>query len=106
MGWFNTYADDEARSLTRRVVTEADLTSLPLTEWTDDELGLRLAVLYPQVDGYEHKTAPDEVKVEIRSLMTEIERRGYDPASNLIFNERNSGWGWLPGFWKRKDCVE
>lgn len=99
MGYFN--ADEVTNNGLTRVV-KVDLTTLPLIEWTDDELGLRLAVLYPKVDGYGHLTATDQVKEEITSLMREIERRGYDPLSNLIYNERNSGWGWLPGFQKRR----
>jgi len=100
MSWFNTYERD-GDGLTRKVVTEVDLTSVPLIEWTDDELGFRLAFLYPQVDGYGHLTASEEVKAEINALLAEIERRGYNPISNLQFNERNTGWGWLPGFQKR-----
>lgn len=97
MSWFNTYKGD-GDGLTRTVLTTEDLSDLPLLRWTDNELGFRLAFLYPQVDGYGHLTAPEEVKVEIRSLMKEIERRGYDSISNLRLNERCTGWGWLPGF--------
>ena len=76
MSWFNTYDRD---GLTRVVKTQVDLKELPLDQWTDNELGYRLAVLYPEVDGYGHLTASEETNKEIASLMKEIERRGYDP---------------------------
>lgn len=94
---FNTYPSD-GDGLTRKVVTEVALADLPLAEWTDDELGYRLAVIYPKVDGREHLTATDEIKAEVVALMAEIERRGYDPVSNLQYNERVTGFGWLSGF--------
>lgn len=100
MTWFNAY-ESYGDGLTRKVVTEVNLREVPLTEWTDDELGFRLAVIFPQVDGYGHLTADDTVKAEVRSLMAEIERRGFDATSNLRYNERCTGWGWLPGFQKR-----
>ena len=101
MGWFNTYERD-GDGLTRRVVTKVDLTDMALTEWTDNELGFRLAVIYPQVDGHEHLTAPASIMAEVRNLMQEIERRGYDATSNLRYNERCTGWGWLPGFTRKE----
>ena len=82
---------------------EHDLTAIPLSGWTDDELGFRLAVLYPQIDGFEHLTAPEEVKTEVRRLMEEIKRRGFDPISNLMLNDRVVGFGWLPGFQKLEE---
>lgn len=97
MSWFNTYKSD-GDGLTRKVVTKVDLTRVPLADWTDDELGFRLAVIYPEVDGYEHLSASDAVKTEVSSLMAEIERRGYDATSNLRYNEQNTGRGWLSGF--------
>lgn len=100
MSWFNTYTRD-GDGFTREVVTKVNLRDLPLSEWTDNELGFRLAVIFPQVDGYGHLTASEEVKAEVSRLRDEIERRGYDWTSNLRFNERNTGWGWLPGFQKR-----
>lgn len=101
-GWFNTY-DSDGDGLTRKVVTKVDLSALPYSEWTDDELGFRLAVVYPEVDGYGHLTASEEVKAEVRALMEAIESRGYDPSSNLRYNERCKGWGWLPGFQKLRE---
>lgn len=107
MSWFNTYPSRDGDALTRtgvitenavRIVTKDDLSKLPLGEWTLDELGLRLAVLYPQVDGYGHQTAPEEVITEVEDLMREIRSRGYDPVSNLQYNERFQGWGWLNWF--------
>jgi hypothetical protein len=59
----------------------------------------RLFDLYPLVDGYEHKTASDEVKWEVDFLIKEIERKGYRPIDHLLANERNSGWGWLDWFY-------
>jgi hypothetical protein len=102
VSWFNTY-DSDGNGLTRVVRTTVDLDSLPLNEWTLDELGFRLAVIYPQVDGHEHLTASQEVRWEVAGLMQEIERRGFNSSSNLMFNERNTGWGWLPGFRKLKE---
>jgi hypothetical protein len=99
VSWFNTYERD-GDGLTRVVKTEVDLSELPFVQRTNNELGFRLAVLYPQIDGYEHLTASDEVKTEINSLIGEIRRRGLDPVSNLQWNERCQGWGWLPGFKK------
>lgn len=96
---FNTYEGD-GDGLTRKVVTHVDLTTLSLDEWTLDELGFRLAVIYPQVDGYGHLTASTEVKAEVWRLLSEIQRRGYDPTSNLRLNERVTGFGWQPGFRK------
>lgn len=86
-----------------RIVTKTDLSELPLTEWTRDELGLRLAFIYPQVDGYGHETAPEEVITEVEDLMREIRSRGFDPVSNLIYNERVQGWGWLNWFDRLKE---
>lgn len=97
MSWFNTYATD-GDGLTRTVTSKVSLRRIPLPGWTLDELGYRLAVLFPQVDGYGHDTAPDEVKSEIESLMAEIKARGYDPISNLRWNENVTGWGWLNWF--------
>lgn len=101
MGWFNTY-DSDGDGLIREVKTYVDLTTVPLTEWTDNELGFRLAFLYQKVDGYGHLTASQEVKDEVQRLADEIERRGYDWTSNLKHNERVTGWGWLPGFQKKE----
>ena len=97
MTWFNASDGD---GLTRVVRTEIDLSDMPLHDWTDNELGYRLALLYPQVDGFEYETAPEEVKTEVAQLLGEIERRGYKPHSNLQWNEKCQGWGWLPGFQK------
>lgn len=99
MSAFNAYRrNGDREGFTRRIVTLVDLRTLPLSEWSDDELGFRLAAIYPKVDGYEHLTASDEIKAEVASLMDEITRRGYDPTSNLRYNERVVGWGWQPGF--------
>lgn len=103
MSWFNTYESVEGDALTRKVVTTVDLSKLPLADWTLEELGRRLAVLYPKVDGYGYLTADAEVIAETRALMTEIGDRGYDPISNLRYNERFSGWGWLNWFDKKED---
>lgn len=100
MVWFNTY-DSDGDGLIREVRTYVNLAEVGLAEWTDKELGFRLAFLYPRVDGCEHETAPQEVKDEIERLKAEIERRGYSWYSNLRINERYKGWGWLPGFWKK-----
>jgi hypothetical protein len=100
MSWFNTYERD-GDGLTRVVRTEIDLSEMLLRDWTEEELGFRLAVIYPQVDGHEHLTAPEEIKTEVEQLLAEIERRGWDPHSNLMWNERCVGFGWQPGFWKR-----
>jgi hypothetical protein len=95
--WFNNYPSD-GDGLTREIVTRLDLRDVPLSDWTDRELGFRLAVIYPQVDGYHHKVAPLAIKDEVEGLFAEITRRGYDPVSNLMHNERNKGWGWISGF--------
>lgn len=100
MSWFNTYERD-GDGLTRTVTLTVDLDDLPLPQWTLEEVGYRLAVIFPQVDGYGHLTASESVKTEVRGLMAEIERRGYDPTHNLRANERNTGWGWLPWFGRR-----
>lgn len=105
MSWFNTYPSREGAALTRTVVTRVDLSRLPLGDWTLDELGRRLAVLYPQVDGYGHQTALEEVITEVEDLMREIRSRGFDPASNLQYNERFQGWGWLNWFDKVKEAA-
>lgn len=101
MTHFNTYKSD-GDGLSRQVVTTVDLTSLPLSQWSEDELGFRLAVIFPQVDGHGHLTASDEVKAEVGALRDELERRGLDWTSNLRRNERITGFGWLPGFQKRR----
>lgn len=103
MAFNAVYAGDDSRSLVRRVVQEVDLTTIPLTDWTDDELGFRLAVVYGHLDGYGHLTATEDQKTEARTLMQEIESRGYDPVSNLMLNERVQGFGWLRGFEKRQE---
>jgi hypothetical protein len=100
VSWFNTYESD-GDGLTRRVVTHVDLSDMPIQWWTLHELGYRLAVIYPQVDGREHETASEAIKTEVRGLMAEIERRGYDPIHNLQVNERITGFGWLPWFGKK-----
>ena len=97
VAWFNNYEED-GDGLTRIVKTEVDLRTVALKEWTEDELGFRLAAIYPEVDGHAHVTASQQTVDEVTALMEEIRRRGFDPTSNLRFNERNSGWGWLPGF--------
>ena len=102
MSWFNTYAR-HGDGLTRVVKTKIDLSELTLNQWTENELGLRLAIIFPEVDGYGHLTASEEIKTEIRSIMGELERRGLDPISNLRWNERVTGWGWLPGFTKLRN---
>lgn len=102
MSGFNAFYDgDEKRSVTRTIKIEVDLRTLPLTQWTDDELGLRLAVVYSNIDGYGHLTASEATVREAKDLIREIERRGYDWTSNLRYNERFTGWGWLPGFLKK-----
>lgn len=105
MSWFNTYEGRDGDGLTRTVVTKVDLSEMPLTEWTLEELGLRLAILFPQVDGYGHLTAPEEVKSEINALMAEIRSRGYDPTSNLQWNENVTGFGWLNWFNEVKEAA-
>lgn len=100
MGWFNTYPRDEERSLTRVVSREVSLREVPLSSWTQNELGLRLAVLYPKVDGNGHLTASDEVKTEIDDIRAELTTRGLDWSSNLRRNENFRGRGWQSGFQK------
>ena len=97
MSQFNIY-DSDGECLTRVVITTVDLKELPLNQWTTNELGKRLAKLYPQMDGEAWLAADVNVIAEVEAIKQELTERGFVWNSNLIFNERNTGWGWLPGF--------
>lgn len=100
---FNTYEPRNKGGLVRTYVTEVDLRTLPLSEWRPEELGLRLASIYGQVDGRNHETASPEVIAEVETLMAEIRSRGFEPSDNLIYNERFTGWGWLAWPYDKED---